>query len=1179
MIKLGAYTVFFLILSILTLNVTWAQDELNQNAMVHKHENCILNKLTPEQKLEQAEAFRKWRSARSIGSSQIAGIASESARANYTIPVVVHIFETTQGSTHTNVPAAIAALNRAFDGSAGVDTRIQFCLAQRAPDGGITSGVNRIKSGYKNFDMDMEDAKLKSNLQWDPRHYLNIWVVDEIYSEISASYTGRGGWDRTKAGGYATLPGGTIGLGATADGIVVQGLGAGLLAHEIGHYLGLFHTFEGGCANGDCTVNGDMVCDTPPDNYSLGGCGQNSCKTDTLSNYSNGFFPMDVPDMTSNFMDYSSCGSEFTAGQVDRMHFHLDNYRSQLDVAVNSACTKPCNGSSLINYITPSDTILATNKLINFASNASGVTNYEWYVERVGDVNDSPDAMPQGYVPTTAAVGTSANLDHTFTQDGKYRIYLKAWDASNPSCFASYSQVVRVTCDGVDARFWPNKRLIASKQVSGKFLDNVVFTNLSQGATSYEWTVTHEPPNPLTGTKLPDFNSTVTDLDYTFPEPGTYQISLEAQNGACTDEAGPFTLEVLDPTMNGIPRILRADCYKDDSIKVRLRITNTGYDTVNIGTPVTFYDEDPRNAAPTPSRLTTFLLDKPVYGFDSPQTYDVVMLGSRIKLDQLYVVFNDSGTTSFPIAFVDADEDVTSDLSKFPPSGWNELSYNDNFSSKRDFQFELLLAPPLDTACAYSDYPIQASTRNDAGRTIAVWTPATDLSCSDCLDPILSLKDQQVTKKLLVTSDCGCTDSATVIITTKPYDAPLVTQPPEICQFEVAPDLASYVNGQDLTWYAQATGGTGSGQTPVIDGNVDGLYEFWVSQTLDNCEGPREKISLLVKPAPLPTLGIVPDVCFGADPPDLAAAVTGNNLLWYGTATGGTGQSAPPAITTDLAGTFQVWITQTTVTCESPRAMLTYTIVDLPVAPAVTDTVHVCLNDPVPNLADFANGTDLQWYTTGSQQGSIAPPTFDTSMPTYFNYTVTQTVNGCEGPAADMVVQVNSLELSGETVFEVDEGNAVRVPIQTVTLPNEFTALSVEWKDASGQVVSDSLTLVHVPLESTTYLAEVTTAEGCVQTFSIYVEVIMRLRPAKIFTPNGDASNEVWNIGFLSQFPAATVTVYNRWGNRVFERKGYQNNWRGDHNGSPLPVGTYYYVINLADYEREAVTGSLTIMR
>jgi len=206
-------------------------------------------------------------------------------------------------------------------------------------------------------------------------------------------------------------------------------------------------------------------------------------------------------------------------------------------------------------------------------------------------------------------------------------------------------------------------------------------------------------------------------------------------------------------------------------------------------------------------------------------------------------------------------------------------------------------------------------------------------------------------------------------------------------------------------------------------------------------------------------------------------------------------------------------------------------------------------------------------------------PHFDTSSPTHFNYRVTQAVNGCEGPAADRVVQVNSLELSGEQVFEVDEGNAVRIPVITATLPYENTPVSVQWRDLGGNVVSDSLVLIHTPLESTTYLAEVTTQDGCVQRFPVYVEVIMKLRPAQIFTPNGDASNETWNIGFLSQFPRATVTVYNRWGNRVFQQQGYQNNWHGDHKGTPLPVGTYYYVIDLSTYEREAVTGSLTIMR
>ena len=54
-----------------------------------------------------------------------------------------------------------------------------------------------------------------------------------------------------------------------------------VLVHEMGHYLNLYHTFQGGCENDDCLANGDRVCDTPPDQVTFSGCGYNSCETDT----------------------------------------------------------------------------------------------------------------------------------------------------------------------------------------------------------------------------------------------------------------------------------------------------------------------------------------------------------------------------------------------------------------------------------------------------------------------------------------------------------------------------------------------------------------------------------------------------------------------------------------------------------------------------------------------------------------------------------------------------------------------------------------------------------------------------------------------------------------------------------------------------------------------------------
>ncbi|WP_052461106.1 T9SS type B sorting domain-containing protein [Psychroserpens mesophilus] len=74
------------------------------------------------------------------------------------------------------------------------------------------------------------------------------------------------------------------------------------------------------------------------------------------------------------------------------------------------------------------------------------------------------------------------------------------------------------------------------------------------------------------------------------------------------------------------------------------------------------------------------------------------------------------------------------------------------------------------------------------------------------------------------------------------------------------------------------------------------------------------------------------------------------------------------------------------------------------------------------------------------------------------------------------------------------------------------------------------------------------------------------------FSPNGDGVNETFIIDCIETFPNNTLEVYNRWGNIVYSKKGYRNDWDGTSNGravmsesNQLPVGTYYYVIDLGN--------------
>ena len=114
------------------------------------------------------------------------------------------------------------------------------------------------------------------------------------------------------------------------DGIYLKATSAATatITHEMGHYCGLFHTFNGGQCNGveaDCETEGDRVCDTPPTfiNYS---CDNPTCEEADYSNH----------------MDYTpnSCRDHFTTGQILRMHAILNNgYRAS--VWQSGECTDP----------------------------------------------------------------------------------------------------------------------------------------------------------------------------------------------------------------------------------------------------------------------------------------------------------------------------------------------------------------------------------------------------------------------------------------------------------------------------------------------------------------------------------------------------------------------------------------------------------------------------------------------------------------------------------------------------------------------------------------------------------------------------------------------------------------------------------------------------------------------
>jgi gliding motility-associated-like protein len=643
---------------------------------------------------------------------------------SYVLPVVFHIINQNPGSvTDQQILDALKNLNDAFARTgpyavgSGVDTRIQFCLAQLDPDGGNTTGITRTTSFFTDVDQDLENGRLKNLVVWDPGRYINIWYITSIKSEIIAKFS-CGQWTRITEGGYATMPPGFD----STDGIVVTGFGT-LLAHELGHYLGLYHTFEGlDCSNANCATYGDRVCDTPPDG-SIGNslsCNQpqNSCSTDTLSG-----FAVDVPDLINNFMDYGNdaCHNAFTEGQAVRMRAAIVTQRSGL---LQNECAKPC-AESIIAGFTRDNPYPLPGDLVSFSNTSTGASNYQWLING-----------------TVFSTGT--NFSYSFSSKGKFKITLRAYNA-DANCYATYTDYVIVTC-GVEARFYPDKREIASK--ASIYLDSIYFTNRSVGATTYQWLMSNDAGM---GEQLVGSGP---DLQYVFQNPANYNVRLIANNATCADTTETFHFEVHDPTADGVVTLYSTKCFNDTKVKLSIYVCNSGYAPIPSNTPISFYENDPRNGNTNPIKLEpTFYLPDTVKGKCCGTIYQHILDVKHIGLNKLFAVFNDKGN-SIPV--------------RLPNGSLQESDYQNNTTGVTNFLYNVTATPP--EATLLPGDTLQLTVKAGPGNTASyVWSTAHNLSCTTCIDPKL-IADSSTIKKVVAKSEYGCTDSAFVVIKVPPAD-------------------------------------------------------------------------------------------------------------------------------------------------------------------------------------------------------------------------------------------------------------------------------------------------------------------------------------------------------------------------------------------------------------------------
>ncbi len=357
----------------------------------------------------------------------------------YIIPVVFHVIHTNgpENISQAQIENQIKILNEDFSltnsnksairapfVNIASDCQIEFRLAKIDPQGNCTNGINRIfNSGHLDA---RDEVKSIPNARWPNTKYLNIWVVSSIKENGSTGGTTLG---------YAYLPSSIGAVGSGQDGIVMRSdwlgvIGTGTvsgagrtLTHEVGHYLGLLHTFQDGC---DAT--NDYCGDTPPvaSTFTNAGCPGtgNSCSNDNPN----------LIDQWENYMDYSSgaCQSMFSANQKTIMHNALTTYsfRKNMVSSVNLIATGVTDvGNAPKAFFNSSARTVCVGELVSFYDNSCA-----------GIVNSRSWQFPGSNT-------TSTNKDTpriVYNTPGKYKVTLMATNnaGSNTLAVDNYIEVL-----------------------------------------------------------------------------------------------------------------------------------------------------------------------------------------------------------------------------------------------------------------------------------------------------------------------------------------------------------------------------------------------------------------------------------------------------------------------------------------------------------------------------------------------------------------------------------------------------------------------------------------------------------------------------------------------------------------------------------------------------------------
>ncbi len=776
------------------------------------------------------------------------------------------------------------------------------------------------------------------------------------------------------------------------------------------------------------------------------------------------------------------------------------------------------------------------------------------------DLSTPNSGALNGWSWTFGDAGTSLlqNPTHTYAAAGTYTVTLSV--TNDKGCVSNpiLSRNVTVNAQPVTDAILPE---VCLSDTYAQFYDNSSVA-APGSITSWLWNFGDPGSGPLN-------TSTLEDPQHSYSATGNYTVTLTTttNNGCSSTATFPFTINGDIPVANFNALNATTMCA-NDSISIQDASTvNFGSITKveiywdNVGAPATFDTDN----TPTPGKI--YKHKYPNFQAPLTRTFNI-----------RYRAYSGGTCVNDRIRTITVNAAPKVQFNNMPPAC-------------------------LDAA------PFQITQATETGGVpgSGVFT-GPGVTSGGIFNPASVGPGTYLIKYTYTSSAGGCVDTLSKPITVIDSASARFTYSPINCEKQAVtfnsttstiPAGAGTITGWNWNFGDPASGAanTSTLQNPSHTFTGWGNYTVTLSVSTSNaCRSTANSSSIFVNPIPRPNFTVPASVClpaatiaFNSSPSSIPDGTQASfTYLWnFGDPASGalnTATGSSPSHIYNTAGPFNVNLQITSgAGCVHDTTIVVNNIHPQPLGSFTVDKTEICVGAGSFTFTDNSNpmdGTTTQWNWNMDDGNTRTTRVVNYTFANARTYNVTlYTVNshGCRSTSFTLPITVHPYPVvdAGPDRIMLEGGQIVMEP--TVT----GSGLTYLWTPTPTRVFAGSNTIRNPAIngiDDILLTLTVTGVGGCKDDDQVFIKVLKFPSIPNIFSPNGDGVHDRWVIDYLNTYPGSTVDIYNRYGQLIFHSDGYAVPWDGTVGGKPVPVGTYYYIVNPKN-GRKIMSGYVDVIR